>query len=219
MEAEELAKTVDVTPSIPRRCGRQTQRENCPAETPEIYYRRVIAIPYVDDLLSGMEARFSSLTSTATQALKLAPAYVECTTFEEIKHFIDFYIDDLPSPSAIPSELRLWKKTCELINIKPETVAGALKICCKTDFPNIFIILKIIATLSVTSCKCERSNSELSLLKTYLRTTMGQSRQNGLALMHVHYSLELNMKKIIDSFARKHPRRMMLNDIINEQFY
>ena len=66
-------------PSIPRRCGRQTQRENCPAETPEIYYRRVIAIPYVDDLLSGMEARFSSLTSTAIQALKLAPAYVECT--------------------------------------------------------------------------------------------------------------------------------------------
>jgi hypothetical protein len=134
----------------------------------------------------------------------------------EIKHFIDFYIDDLPSPSAIPSELRLWKKTCELMNIKPETVAGVLKICCKTDFTNIFIILKIIATLSVTSCECERSNSELSLLKTYLRTTMGQSRLNGLALMHVHYSLELNMKKIIDSFARKHLRRMMLNDIIND---
>ena len=110
MEAEELAKTVDRTPSIPRRCGRQTQRENCPAETPEIYYRRVIAIPYVDDLLSGMEARFSSLTSTAIQTLMLVPVYVECTTFEEIKHFIDFYIDDLPSPSTIPSELRLWKK-------------------------------------------------------------------------------------------------------------
>ena len=31
MEAEELAKTVDVTPSKPRRYGRQTQRENCPA--------------------------------------------------------------------------------------------------------------------------------------------------------------------------------------------
>ena len=145
---------------------------------------------------------------------------------QNVQHFIDFYIYDLPSPSTIPSQLRLWKKTCELINIKPETVAGALKICCKTDFPNIFIILKIIATLSVTSCECERSNSELSLLKTYLRTTMGQSRLNGFALMHVHYSLELNMKKIIDSFARKH-RRMMLNDIINdslnqclvEQFY
>jgi len=102
------------------------------------------------------------------------------------------------------------------MSIKPETVAGALKICYKTDFPNIFIILKIIATLGATSCECERSNSELTLLKTYLRTIMGQSRLNGLALMHVHYRLELNMKKIIDSFARKHPRRIMLNDIIND---
>ena len=116
-----------------------------------------------------------------------------------------------------PLQLRLWKKTCELMNIKPEPVAGVLKICCKTDFPNIFIILKIIATLGVTSCECERSNSELSLLKTYLRTTMGQSRLNNrLTLMYVHYRLELNMKKIIDSFARKHARRMMLNDIIND---
>ncbi|CAG2256174.1 unnamed protein product [Mytilus edulis] len=86
-ETEELAKTVAVEPSIPRRCGRQTQRENCPADTPEIYYRRVIGIPYLDDVLSGMEARFSRLTSTAIQALKLVPAFVQSATFDEIKHF------------------------------------------------------------------------------------------------------------------------------------
>ncbi|CAG2236222.1 unnamed protein product [Mytilus edulis] len=57
-ETEELAKTVAVETSIPRRCGRKTQRENCPPDTPEIYYRRVIGIPYLDDALSGMEARF-----------------------------------------------------------------------------------------------------------------------------------------------------------------
>ena len=154
--------------------------------------------------------------STAIQALKLVPAFVQSATFDEIKHFVDFNHTDLPSPSAMPSELRLWQKTCESMLSKPETVAGALKVCCKTDFPNISVILKIIATMGVTSCECERSNSELSLLKTYPRTTMGQSRLNGLALMHVHYSLELNIKQIIDNFARKHPRRMMLNDLIND---
>ncbi|CAG2200185.1 unnamed protein product [Mytilus edulis] len=141
-ETEELAKTVAVEPSIPRRCGRQTQRENCPADTPEIYYRRVIGIPYLDDVLSGMEARFSRLTSTAIQALKLVPAFVQSATFDEIKHFVDFYHTDLPSPSTMPSELRLWQKTCESMLSKPETVAGALKVCCKTDFPNISVILK-----------------------------------------------------------------------------
>ncbi|CAG2200266.1 unnamed protein product [Mytilus edulis] len=127
--------------------GRQTQRENCPADTPEIYYRRVIGIPYLDDVLSGMEARFSRLTSTAIQALKLVPAFVQSATFDEIKHFVDFYHTDLPSPSTMPSELRLWQKTCESMLSKPETVAGALKVCCKTDFPNISVILKIIATM------------------------------------------------------------------------
>lgn len=114
--------------------------------------------------------------STVIQALKLVPAFVQSATFDEIKHFVDFYHTDLPSPSTMPSELRLWQKTCESMLSKPETVAGALKECCKTDFPNISVILKIIATMGVTSCECERSNSELSLLKTYLRTTMGQSR-------------------------------------------
>ncbi|CAG2217203.1 unnamed protein product [Mytilus edulis] len=215
-ETEELAKTVAVEPSIPRRCVPTTQRENCPADTPEIYYRRVIGIPYHDDVLSGLEARFSCLTSTAIQVLKLVPAFEQSATFDEIKHFVDFYHTDLPSPSTMLSELRLWQKTRESMLSKPETVAGALKVCCKTDYPNISVILKIIATMGVTSCECERSNSELSLLKTYPRTTMGQSRLNGLALMHVHYSLELNIKQIIDNFARKHPRRMMLNDLIND---
>ena len=158
-------------------------------------------------------------TSTAIQALKLVPAFVQSATFDEIKHFVDFYHyypTDFPCPSTMPSELRLWQKTCESMLSKPETVAGALKVCYKTDFPNISVILKIIATMGVTSCECERSNSELSLLKTYMRTIMGQSRLNGLALMHVHYSLELNIKQIIDNFARKHPRRMMLNDLIND---
>ena len=67
--------------------------------------------------------------STAIQALKLVPAFVQSATFDEIKHFVDFYHTDLPSPSAMPSELRLWQKTCESMLSKPETVAGALKVC------------------------------------------------------------------------------------------
>ena len=31
--------------------------------------------------------------------------------------------------------------------------------------------------------------------------------------MHVHYGMELNLEEIIDIFARKHPRRIMLADI------
>ena len=33
-------------PSMPRCCGRQTQRQNVPAETPEDYYRRSLTVQY-----------------------------------------------------------------------------------------------------------------------------------------------------------------------------
>ena len=69
-------------------------------------------------------------------------------------------------------------------------------------------------TIGVTSCECERSNSELGLLKTYLRATMGQERLNGLALMHVHYDLHADLDEIVNMFARRHPRKMKLESIL-----
>ena len=37
---------------------------------------------------------------------------------------------------------------------------------------------------------------------------MGEERLNGLALMHTHRDMELNLEEIIDLFATRHPRRM-----------
>ncbi|XP_052283915.1 uncharacterized protein LOC127880631 isoform X2 [Dreissena polymorpha] len=45
-EAVAVANAVGVDPSIPRRCGRQTQRNNIPTDTPETYYKRVLTIPF-----------------------------------------------------------------------------------------------------------------------------------------------------------------------------
>ena len=42
----------EVTPNelIPRTCGRQTQRSNIEADSPEVYYRRTLTIPLLDHL-------------------------------------------------------------------------------------------------------------------------------------------------------------------------
>ena len=58
-EVEEMCKAVDVQPSLPRRCGRQTHRSNIPAENPKEYFRRTITIPILDHLLAEMGTRFS----------------------------------------------------------------------------------------------------------------------------------------------------------------
>ena len=48
-------------------------------------------------------------------------------------------------------------------------------------------------------------------MQTYLCATTGEERLTGLALMHIHYAMDLNLEEIINSFAKQHPRRMVLN--------
>ena len=68
----------------------------------------------------------------------------------------------------------------------PDSMSSTLKFVDQASFPNIFTILHILATISVTSCSGERSVSSLWQLKNYLRSTMRQTRSNGLALIHAH---------------------------------
>ena len=46
-----MALKVDVTTSMPRVSGGQTQRNNVTATSPEEYYRCAVTIPFVDHLL------------------------------------------------------------------------------------------------------------------------------------------------------------------------
>ena len=44
---------------------------------------------------------------------------------------------------------------------------------------------------------------------------MTNERLTGLALMHVHRHINLDVDAIIDNFARAHPRRMHLLDVVS----
>lgn len=84
-----------------------------------------------------------------------------------------------------------------------------------TYFPNVHTLLRIVCTLPVTSCSCERSISGLKRLKTYIRSTMGQERLNGLAMMHFHYEIDIDHDAVLDMFARRHSRRMTLLNVLD----
>jgi len=45
---------------------------------------------------------------------------------------------------------------------------------------------------------------------------MTSERESGLALMNIHYSRQIDIGATIDIFARKHPRRLLLSDILAE---
>ena len=48
-----------------------------------------------------------------------------------------------------------------------------------------------------------------------MRTTMNQERMNGLLMLHMHYSKELDKQEIINEYARRNPRKMELVDILS----
>ena len=83
-------------------------------------------------------------------------------------------------------------------------------------FPNIYVVLSIACIIPVTTATVERSNSALKYVKTALRSTMGQERLNSLLLLFIHKNISLDYEAIINSFASKHPRRMLLSNPLAE---
>ena len=48
----------------------------------------------------------------------------------------------------------------------------------------------------------------LKLVKSPLRSSMGQDRLNGLAMLYYHRDVLLTPEEVVDEFANRHPRRM-----------
>ncbi|KAL9983190.1 hypothetical protein ACROYT_G005327 [Oculina patagonica] len=102
--------------------------------------------------------------------------------------------------------------------ITADSCAASLKACDPDDFPNLYILLKIAATLPMTSCECRRSISTMRRLNNCMRCTMhmGESRLSSLALMHIKYDMPVDLDEIVNLFQGLHPRMMQLSSLLYE---
>ena len=75
--------------------------------------------------------------------------------------------------------------------------------------PNLIIAIQIYLTLAVSVASCERSFSKLKLIKTYLRSTMGQNRLKNLAILSIEreQTESLDFDEVIDQFASTKTRK------------
>jgi len=77
-------------------------------------------------------------------------------------------------------------------------------------FSSLNELFKILWTIQVNSCECERSFSSLRRLKNYLRNSMRQERLAGVALLNIEKEFEINMEQIVTYLiARKDSRKMI----------
>ena len=125
------------------------------------------------------------------------------------------YEDDLPASLSLDAELDLWQQhwiAHPNLASQLNTPEKALHHADKDFYPNINVLLRIMATLPVTSCECERSISLLRLVKSSLRSSMRQNRLNGLALLHSHQGsfVTITPEEVVEEFAISNPRRMTL---------
>ena len=94
------------------------------------------------------------------------------------------------------------------------TSASAIKECDKDMYPNVYVLLQLACTIPATSCECERSASTLRRLNNYMKTSMGKERLSNLALLHIHYNTDIDLDQVVDTFSRKHPRRLELENVL-----
>ena len=114
----------------------------------------------------------------------------------EFKEFLSAYESDLPNLRIVEAEMDIWETYWrKYVGVFPDRISSVLKLCKEMEltFPNIHCSLKILGTIPVTTCECERSISSLRRLKAYLRSTMGEERLNGLAALQVHNNIPVDL--------------------------
>ena len=212
-KSTEIADNVGrIQPTMPRICGRQAHRENYPAESPLDYYKQTLTIPFLDVLISELQFRFSEPQQIRYLGLKLVPSVIKQVVYSEIPVLSQTLCTEfeIESPLTFEAEILMWQKHWISNEDVPDSLLNAIKKCPSIQYPRIKQILMYLIVLPVTSCTAERSFSRLKLLKTSLRSSMGESRLNGLALLSIHRQMDINVDEIINNFIKVNRRRLEL---------
>ena len=59
LSAVDMAEKVGTQPSMPKVVSRQKGKANNPATTPEEYFKRNVAIPFIDHITTNLEEKFN----------------------------------------------------------------------------------------------------------------------------------------------------------------
>jgi len=206
-----LAEKSGISVSLPRITTRQRDRSNQPFSSPEEYFKLSVTIPFLDHLISEIAGRFNEHTKKASLIQHLLPFKMRpSSSVEDIQEAVSLYHNDLPNSSIVDEEYQRWKGKWMTVSIekRPQSLAEAMKQCCPQSLPNIFTLLKLFATLPLSSCSCERSASSLRRLNNYLRCTQTEERLSTLALIHANYDHPFDIDTICRIFLNKHIRRL-----------
>jgi len=180
----------------------------------------------LDSVINSTSKRFEHFKNVASKFSGLDPKHFDNADYvNKLEFLADTYSDLIDSQTEIVQEFLSFKdmykeimSTRSQANSSVEKLAtnNVLKFMIANDtcsiYPNLSTLYHIFLTLPITSAVAERSFSRLQHIKSYLRSTMGEDRLSGLALVSTERQLatEVDYNKVIDNFARMKPRRKRL---------
>ena len=181
---------------------------------PKEYYKVALTIPFVDHIIQQLKDRFSNLP--LYEGFSIMPEYI-FTDEAKVKNgdqlsnwkikfrkFLKPYVQGIPAMSNLYAQLDMWEIHWKKYEGKfPTNLSDLIKMTDKTIFPTIHEALRILATIPVTSCTCERSISGLRRLKTWLRNRLSEERLNSLSLLMFNRDIDVDIDWVIDAVRER----------------
>lgn len=136
------------------------------------------------------------------------PGSVSLQNIKKLKD-LQIYYEDKCSEAILQGEYRLWYSHCKNLNLsKDAEVLEILDNCNKKYekkyFPNIHYLLKVLATIPVTTCSAERSFSTMKRVKNPRRNKLGDAKLSHLVLISANSNrIRVDRNEVLNIFAMK----------------
>ena len=133
-----MASLIDIAPCVPRIAAPQQHRENPESDTPFIYYRKNMCLPFINHLINRTDVRFDKYGKTVLMMQALIPSIIveRDVTIDDV---VEIYKEYLPALNNCQEEFIRWKRRWSVRDISesPQTIAQALKQCNREAHPNL----------------------------------------------------------------------------------
>ncbi|XP_028044431.1 zinc finger MYM-type protein 1-like [Rhopalosiphum maidis] len=178
------------------------------------HYKINIYFAVLDNIINDMSERFEENNLYILNCMQdiLLNDTPNNNSFKEINKMYGFDEDNLKAETKILN--RMYKAVHNQSNVQSKINFIASENY-KAGFPTLTSLIQLFITIPTNSASCERSFSCLRRLKTYLRTTMGQSRLNSLGILQIERERSSLIDKdlVIEKFsaaAECRGRRLLL---------
>ena len=201
-------------------------------------FRRELYFPFLDRILRELNRRFSEKAcEMMTLAATFHPRNLAEDNAPKVEKIAQFY---KLSSNRVGQQFLLFSKSKQCNDWKiayehhiseekerkekgskkkfPSWIClpSLLEVFSKADlhhlYPDLFEVIKIVATLPVTVASCERTHSKVKIINNYLRAAMSPDRLEDLVQISSERDLANNIElsKLVEIFKLAKPRKLLL---------